>query len=48
MWEYRVTFTDGHVGRWHQHPKSSILDIVEGRHKEAATEGIYTIEIRPV
>lgn len=48
MWEYRVTFTDGHVGQWHQHPKGSILDIVGARHKEAITEGIYTIEIRPV
>lgn len=48
MWEYRVTFNDGSIGRWRQHPKSLILDIVGARHKEAITEGIYTIEIRPV
>lgn len=51
MWEYRVTFTDGHVGRWHQHDKNVVLDVIAGRYKivpEYSYEHIYTIEIRPV
>lgn len=49
MWEYRVTFTDGHVGEWHRHDAEFILEVIKARHEQASKiDAIYTIEIRPV